>query len=117
MMFNHQINAEDGTEQEGKIMRTIKIEALPDGTHRRAGTFDKAGRWYPDAEYQINGTFAVRSPSRTWPYSYLKHFYTAKYARALATQAPRQYMQAAGIDEQSEQGKMIIAAYAAQKMQ
>jgi len=79
----------------------IKVERLRDGAHTLAGSFDKASRWYPDEEYVVPGSFEVRSPSRRWPFSYLKHFYTLKYAQMLAYHRPDLYMYLQGIDNKS----------------
>lgn len=38
-----------------------------------AGSFDNAGRWWPDDDEQCACCDYVRTPSRRWPYSYLKH--------------------------------------------
>lgn len=46
------------------------------------GEFDRAGRWYPDTEKE-GGTPPVRTPSRRWPYSYLKACRTLKWVRQL----------------------------------
>ncbi len=93
-----------------------KIEKMRDGAHKNAGHYDRAQRWYPWEAYEAPGTFNVRSPSRAWPYGYLKHFYTVKYARLLFKHAPRKYMMLQDIDEKSDEGKALIALYAAQKM-
>lgn len=95
----------------------ITVEKLPDGAHTKLGKYDNAGRWYPKPEYELPDTFNVRSPSRSWPYSYLKHVYTKKYAKILALHKPLTYMQLQGIDPKSEEGKRIIAAHAARRMQ
>ena len=71
--------------------KTEKIQPLPDGSHKFAGHFDNASRWYPDRSFIVPGSFDVRSPSRSWPYSYLKHFYTKKYALLLHEQKPDVY--------------------------
>lgn len=68
-----------------------RVPKLPSGAHRKAGYFDKAGRWYPHQQYVVGGTFQVRAPSRAWTSSYLKHFYTRKYAQRLAEDAPELY--------------------------
>lgn len=95
----------------------IQIEKLPDGAHAKLGRYDNAGRWYPHPDYQVPGSFEVRSPSRSWPYGYLKHVYTKKYAKLLALYKPLTYIQLQGIDPGSEEGKKIIAAHAARRMQ
>jgi hypothetical protein len=55
-------------------------------------------------------------PSRQWPYSYLKHFYTKKYAKKLAEAKPMAYMFLAGLKPESERGKQLIAMHAANRM-
>ena len=49
------------------------------------GRADNGGRWYPD-EVQEGGTPGVRSPSRTWPWSYAH----ACRARAWCRDLPQQ---------------------------
>lgn len=68
-----------------------QIQPLPNGSHKFAGHFDSASRWYPDQSFIVSGSFAVRSPSRSWPYSYLKHFYSRKYAKMLHDKKPEVY--------------------------
>lgn len=38
-----------------------------------AGSFDNAGRWYPHDDERQECCSAVRSPSRSYPYSYMVH--------------------------------------------
>lgn len=87
----------------------IKIESIDYDTARALGEWDKAGRWYPDKEFMIPGSFMVRSPSRRFPTSYFKHFMTSKYARLLARSNPRLYLETQGISQSSDEGKEIIA--------
>ena len=94
----------------------FKIEKLPDGSHKIAGSYDKAARWYPYDDFVVPGSFDVRSPSRAWPYSYLKHFYSTKYARLLFVNDPRKYARLHGINLQSELGKMLLAQVAVNKI-
>jgi len=94
----------------------IKIETLHDGTHRHAGSYDKAGRWYPDDEYRVPGSFQVRTPSRAWPYSYLKHFYSRKYSRLLFLANPRLWMTIQGIDPESAEAAPYVAEIAERRM-
>lgn len=47
------------------------------------GTFDKAGRWYPDEEEHCNCCNAIRSPSRAYPYSYMTHCRTKQHVANL----------------------------------
>jgi len=58
-----------------------------------AGKFDKAGRWYPDESETCPCCANIRSPSRRWPYSLLRHcrslrhvanLYGVKYSDAIA---------------------------------
>ena len=47
------------------------------------GSFDKAGRWDPDeTEFQDCCRY-IRKPSRTYPYSLLKHCRSKKHIRNL----------------------------------
>jgi hypothetical protein len=86
------------------------IKPLRQGSHRYAGSYDNRKRWYPNSEFRdIPGSFDVRPPSGSFPYAYLKHFYTTRYARMLAIHEPYMYMAIQGIDKNSEIGKMIIA--------
>jgi hypothetical protein len=95
----------------------IKIEKLPDGSHQKLGRYDNAKRWYPfDDVYNLPGAFTVRSPSRAWPFGYLKHIYTRKFAGILAQHKPLLYMGLQGIDEHSETGKHLIAQHVAMRM-
>lgn len=94
----------------------IKIPAMPDGSHRQAGSYDKAARWYPDSKFCVPGSFQVRSPSRSWPYSYLKHFYSAKYSALLFEANPRLWLKIQGIDLASEKGAVFIAAHTARRI-
>jgi hypothetical protein len=48
-----------------------------------AGTFDSAGRWYPDAEEYRACCQDVRSPTRAYPYSYILHCRTLKHVARL----------------------------------
>jgi len=44
------------------------------------GSFDNAGRWYPDNELEC--CQSIRSPSRSWPHSLLLHCRTVKHVAA-----------------------------------
>jgi hypothetical protein len=95
----------------------IKIEKLQDGAHRKLGRYDNANRWYPfDDVYALPGAFTVRSPSRSWPFGYLKHLYTKKFAKILAEHKPLLYLEIQGIDKGSETGKQLIAQHVATRM-
>lgn len=70
----------------------IKIKIMPHNSHFRAGRKDIARRWYPARRFQVPSTFQVRSPSRQFPDSYIRHFYTKKYAKQLLIYEPKLYM-------------------------
>ena len=48
-----------------------------------AGNFDNAGRFYP-ADHLYNFVSHLRSPSRSWPYSYMQGCRTKKFVRHVA---------------------------------
>lgn len=48
-----------------------------------AGSFDRSGRWYPDASEEQDCCRAIRGPSRAYPYSYLTHCRTADHVAHL----------------------------------
>jgi hypothetical protein len=49
------------------------------------GSFDKHHRWYPTAEENSdNYTSSIRTPSKSWPYSYMIAARTKKHLLALA---------------------------------
>lgn len=53
------------------------------------GEFDNAGRFYPSStEDADNFTSSIRSPSRSWPYSYMVAARTLKHIKALAAVRP-----------------------------
>lgn len=66
------------------------------GRARTCGHWDSAGRWYPKDEYLIPGTFEVRTPTRRWWNSYLRHFESLRYATRLYAYNPALYCQAQG---------------------
>ncbi len=95
----------------------IKVEKLRDGAHKTLGRYDTAGRWYPYEDiFAIPGAFAVRSPSRTWSFGYLKHLYTQKFAKLLATHKPLLYLEIQAIDKNTDTGKNLIAQHVAMRM-
>ena len=59
---------------------TREFLALRDRVTNPPGNFDKAGRWYPDEYFPCCRN--VRSPSRAWPYSELRHARTARHVAA-----------------------------------
>ena len=90
----------------------VTIEPLPEGAHHKMGSWDNAKRWYPhDKYYNIPGAFNVRSPSRAWPGSYIKHLYSKKFARLLARHRPLDYIKAQDMDQESLEAKAIIAQH------
>ena len=95
----------------------VKVDRLPEGAHRKAGEFDKAGRWYPEKSFIVPGTFAVKCPSKAYPASFLNHFYTKVYAHSLALYKPALYFFLTGIAPESEEAKPIIAAHLARRLQ
>lgn len=49
------------------------------------GRFDNAGRWWPsDDEDADSFTLDVRTPSKSWPYSYMKAARSKRHIKALA---------------------------------
>lgn len=85
------------------------IPKLPDGAHYQAGRYDNAGRWYPSEDYDVPGSFQVRSPSRNWPYSYVKHFYTRGYSRLLLVHAPELWAELMGLEADSLRVLALVA--------
>ena len=52
------------------------------------GRFDAAGRWYPSTREDADGDGSkTRSPSRSWPSSYMLRCRTKQHCRALAERA------------------------------
>ena len=94
----------------------FKIKKIDYETAREYGEWDNAGRWYPDDEFRVPGSFEVRTPSRAYPTSYFKHFLTLKYARMLARNKPDLYLEIQGINKDNEEGKGIIAWAVKQKL-
>lgn len=50
-----------------------KFMALQAREINPVGTFDNAGRWYPDVDEKCDCCKSVRSPSRAYPYSLMLH--------------------------------------------
>jgi len=46
-----------------------------------AGSYDNASRWWPDEEFECCAL--IRSPSRAWPFSKLKHCLSLAHKEAL----------------------------------
>lgn len=47
------------------------------------GSFDNAGRWFPSAREECGCCSNVRSPSRSWPYSLMKHCRSVEHVAIL----------------------------------
>lgn len=60
----------------------IVYEARRDRKIHPYGKFDNAQRWYPDEDLE-GGTPPVRSPSRSYPYSYMVACRTHKWVSQL----------------------------------
>ena len=80
------------------------------------GDWDKAGRWYPDEQFIIPGSFKVRSPSRAWPHSFIDHFKTVKYAKLLAKHKPELYMKLVGIKQKSKEWEEVMSWAVAKRL-
>jgi hypothetical protein len=61
--------------------------AMRDRQIHPQGDFDKQGRWYPSLA-QSAGEMTVRSPSKHYPYSYMKACRTLKHTRRVADTSP-----------------------------
>jgi len=93
-----------------------KITKFPDGSHRDYGSYDTGRRWSPAPEIIVSGSFHVREPSRAYPFSYLKHFYSIKFAKLLAQENPKLYCKVAGISSRRKAYKEILAAAVARRL-
>lgn len=57
--------------------------------HRRpAGKNDSGGRWYPDEIEKASCCSGIRSPSRSYPWSFYKHCHSRKHVRQLIIESP-----------------------------
>ncbi len=57
--------------------------ARRDRTAHPSGKFDKVGRWYPSEAETCDCCSSVRSPSRSYPYSYMTHCRTMAHVANL----------------------------------
>jgi hypothetical protein len=57
--------------------------ARRDRTAHPTGKFDNAGRWYPSESETCSCCSSVRSPSRSYPYSYMTHCRTMAHVANL----------------------------------
>ncbi|MBH05161.1 MAG: hypothetical protein CMJ20_02450 [Phycisphaeraceae bacterium] len=73
--------AKQQTEQQKAIAAVYEL--LKTRAIHPSGKFDKGGRWFPcEANADLVGH--IRSPSRSWPYSYLKACRSKKFVKAVA---------------------------------
>lgn len=52
------------------------------------GSFDDSGRWFPSNDEDCKCCSHVRSPSRNWPYSLIKHCRSRPHLQRLAEESP-----------------------------
>ena len=76
-----------------KVKATIwecyeKKEKLPIWTMSTIGFYDKTGRYYLEDIYETTTSKEIRTPSRNWSKSVLKHALTKKYVKALIEEKP-----------------------------
>ena len=76
----------------------MNIERFPNGAHRRVGRPLRHG-WFPSEDIIVPDSFQVRMPTRAYPYSYLRHFYTIKYAGLVLKYKPKLYAQLHGMND------------------
>jgi hypothetical protein len=76
------------------------------------GSFDKGGRWYPSEREQRECCAFIRSPSRAWPYSLMKHCRSVEHVAALFDIDPRILRRAVRLAKESasDSEKAKIAA-------
>ena len=55
--------------------------------------------WEPTTEAMVPGSFQVRSPTKRYPYSYLRHIRTLKYKKLLLYFNPSLFFKAAHFDQ------------------
>ena len=100
----------------------MKVLKIIDGKHLKWGTFGKHKIWMPDLKLIYAADFKVTQPSKKWPYGYLKHFYTQKYANLLFETDlklylevqdlnPFEYLGKCGVDRHSKIGVEFISTY------
>lgn len=53
-----------------------------------AGTFDKAGRWFPSEAEDCGVSATIRTPSRAYPYSYMRACRSRRHIERLAVVSP-----------------------------
>lgn len=62
------------------------MEKLDYNTAKKLGRFDNGGRFFLLPQFETNTSKAIRSPSRRFPFSVLKHVLTGKYYRSLSSE-------------------------------
>jgi hypothetical protein len=68
IIYDNYVNVED------KLLETYRVRQNGGWRH---GKFDAGGRWYPDD--MLECCYGVRSPSRRFPFSLLRHCATIKH--------------------------------------
>jgi hypothetical protein len=58
-----------------------RFVSLYSKVYQPLGKYDKGGRWYPEDEEREECCEYVRSPSRSFPYSLLKHCRSQKHVK------------------------------------
>lgn len=68
------------SEIDQKVFETVReYQSLRDRITNPEGTFDKQGRFYLDTRASLPCCQSIRSPSRRFPYSEMKHGRTLKH--------------------------------------
>ena len=60
------------------------MKKLDYSTAKKLGHFDNGNRFYLSPQFETETSRAIRSPSRRFPYSLLKHLMTGKYFKSLS---------------------------------
>lgn len=56
--------------------------------HQPSGNMDSGGRWYPSDEETCSCCKDIRSPSRSYPWSFFKHCHSKKHIKNLLQENP-----------------------------
>ena len=69
--------------------------------HHKCGTFDEYGRWFPNADLNFDKVFdnIANYPSPLDPLSFMRFFYSLRYARILARNRPFVYRKYHGLKD------------------
>lgn len=73
---------------EKKIIKPLRLSTYSNSV----GKVDNSGCWYPYENFMVPGSFDVREPSRKYPFSFLSHARTKKYALLLFNHKPSLYL-------------------------